>query len=146
MEAARLRSVNFVATDAPYYPRYFTFVNPTCIEFGASPVLIGILPTWHAADVLSFARVGCGGAELSDHAVAYRTETLECTWRRRAGRAKDPTRGPVGLCALDASRDFFEGGCARLLDKALDALDMALLDVAETDCLRPGLRERHPAG
>ena len=28
VEAARLRSVNFVATDAPYYPRYFTFVNP----------------------------------------------------------------------------------------------------------------------
>ena len=37
VEAARLRSVNFVATDAPYYPRYFTFVNPTCIEFGAQP-------------------------------------------------------------------------------------------------------------
>ena len=48
----------------------------------------------------------------------------------RAGRAKNPkfAAQSVFVRRLTHSRDFFEGGCARLLDKALDALDMALFD------------------
>ena len=46
------------------------------------------------------------------------------------GRAKNPkfAAQSVFVQKIDALEGFLRRGCARLLDKALDALDMALLD------------------
>ncbi|MAI24934.1 MAG: hypothetical protein CMN75_02780, partial [Spirochaeta sp.] len=133
VEAARLRSVNFVATDAPYYPRYFTFVNPTCIEFGAQPgpyredpLRRGMRPTFYHLLEL-------GAVERNFLTMPLPTVNRDLrvyVGDDRAGRAKNPkfAAQSVFVRRLTHSRDFFEGGCARLLDKALDALDMALLD------------------
>ena len=133
VEAARLRSVNFVATDAPYYPRYFTFVNPTCIESGASagpyredPLRRGMRPTFYHLLEL-------GAVErnfLTTPLPTVNRDLRVYVGDDRAGRAKNPkfAAQSVFVRRLTHSPDFFDGGCARLLDKALDALDMALLD------------------
>ncbi|KAH8078525.1 acetyl-CoA carboxylase [Aureococcus anophagefferens] len=50
--ATLLRSVNILATDAPLYPRYFTFVNPACSggapgAFKEDPMRRGMRPTFY---------------------------------------------------------------------------------------------------
>ncbi|KAH8060971.1 acetyl-CoA carboxylase [Aureococcus anophagefferens] len=127
--ATLLRSVNILATDAPLYPRYFTFVNPACSggapgAFKEDPMRRGMRPTFYHLLEL-------GTVEKNFKMTPVQTVNRDLRiyiGDDRAAKVPKLAAQSVFVRRVSHSTDLADGGAARLLDKALDALDMVMLD------------------
>jgi len=136
---AGLRSINFIASEPPLYPRSFTYVLKDDASSGAAsgageedsattlvedPLRRSMRPTFYHLLELDV---------LSDHYALTPLNTVNRDLRIYVGdekAAKNPKT--AGQCVfvrrVTHSTDLNGGGAERLFDKALDALEMAQLD------------------
>lgn len=131
-EQARLRSVNLIAAEAPYYPRLFTFhvaeSGPYALK--EDPLRRMMRPTFYHLLELE---------KISEHFELTPLATVNRDLRifignerpvegKPAATKKGALQQTVFVRRVTHSTDLAGAGAERLLDKALDALEMAQLD------------------
>ncbi|KAJ8604581.1 hypothetical protein CTAYLR_007627 [Chrysophaeum taylorii] len=120
----RLRSINVIAAEAPYYPRSFTFVANESNALEEDPLRRMMRPTFYHLLELD---------AISQHFALTPLATVNRDLRVYIGDEKNP-KNPraasqtVFVRRVTHSTDLADAGAERLFDKALDALEMAMLD------------------